>query len=66
MLGHVNVGKSSIVNAFLLCEDCSEHKWARLTRTLASIKEEGGDMAAAANTLQDVHVETFGLLSKQE
>lgn len=29
-------------------------------------KEQGGDVVAAADTLQDVHVETFGALSKRE
>lgn len=43
-----------------------EAERARLTRALAIIKEEDGDIAAAADTLQDVHVETFGSLSKRE
>ncbi|KAL7580440.1 hypothetical protein ACA910_004460 [Epithemia clementina (nom. ined.)] len=43
-----------------------ERERAQLTRALATIKEEAGDVAAAADTLQDVHVETFGSLSKRE
>lgn len=43
-----------------------EAERARLTRALAAIKEEEGDVAAAADVLQDVHVETYGSLSKKE
>jgi len=43
-----------------------EAERARLTRALATIKEEDGDVAAAAEVLQDVHVETYGSLSKRE
>lgn len=43
-----------------------EAERARLTFALATIKEEDGDIAAAADVLQDVHVETYGSLSKRE
>mmetsp|Transcript_22550 Transcript_22550/g.31470 ORF Transcript_22550/g.31470 Transcript_22550/m.31470 type:complete len:462 (-) Transcript_22550:309-1694(-) len=43
-----------------------EAERARLTRGLATIKEQDGDIAEAANVLQDVHVETYGSLSKRE
>jgi len=43
-----------------------EAERARLTRALAIIKEEDGDIAGAADILQDVHVETYGSLSKRE
>mmetsp|Transcript_9813 Transcript_9813/g.23690 ORF Transcript_9813/g.23690 Transcript_9813/m.23690 type:complete len:458 (+) Transcript_9813:71-1444(+) len=43
-----------------------ERERAQMTRALATIKEEEGDVAAAAETLQDVHVETFGSLSKRD
>lgn len=43
-----------------------EAERARLTRALAMIKEQNGDLAAAADVLQEVHVETYGSLSKKE
>merc|ERR1712137_1164255 len=43
-----------------------EGERARLTRALATIKEEEGDIAGAADVLQEVHVETYGSLSKRE
>lgn len=43
-----------------------ERERAQFTRALATIKEEEGDVAAAADILQDVHVETFGTLSKRD
>jgi 26S proteasome regulatory subunit N5 len=43
-----------------------EAERARLTRALATIKEQEGDVAAAADILQEVHVETYGSLSKKE
>jgi len=43
-----------------------EAERARLTRALSTIKEEDGDIAGAAEVLQDVHVETYGSLSKRE
>mmetsp|Transcript_9037 Transcript_9037/g.11324 ORF Transcript_9037/g.11324 Transcript_9037/m.11324 type:complete len:469 (+) Transcript_9037:17-1423(+) len=43
-----------------------EAERARLTRALSIIKEQDGDIAGAADTLQDVHVETYGSLSKRE
>ncbi|XP_064616223.1 26S proteasome non-ATPase regulatory subunit 12-like [Liolophura sinensis] len=39
---------------------------ARLTRTLAKIKEDGGDITEAANVLQELQVETFGSMEKRE
>jgi len=43
-----------------------EAERARLTRTLAIIKESSGDIPGAAAVLQDVHVETYGSISKRE
>mmetsp|Transcript_46583 Transcript_46583/g.68838 ORF Transcript_46583/g.68838 Transcript_46583/m.68838 type:complete len:461 (+) Transcript_46583:106-1488(+) len=43
-----------------------EAERARLTRALATIKEEDGLIAEAADCLQEVHVETYGALSKRE
>eukprot|EP00980_Cylindrotheca_fusiformis_P024251 scaffold11680_cov142-Cylindrotheca_fusiformis.AAC.9 len=43
-----------------------EGELARLTRALAIIKEQEGDIAGAADVLQEVHVETYGSLSKRE
>lgn len=39
---------------------------ARLTRTLAKIKEEQGAITEAANILQELQVETFGSMDKKE
>lgn len=39
---------------------------ARLTKILATIKEEDGDTDEAANLLQEVQVETFGAMDKIE
>jgi len=43
-----------------------EAERARLTRTVAIIKESAGDIAGAADALQEVHVETYGSISKRE
>jgi len=43
-----------------------ERERAQLTRALASIQEREGNVAEAATVLQDVHVETYGSLSKRE
>ena len=43
-----------------------EAERARLTRTLAILKEAKGDTSGAADVLQEVHVETYGSLSKRE
>lgn len=43
-----------------------EAERARLTRTMAVIKELQGDASGAADVLQEVHVETYGSLSKRE
>lgn len=43
-----------------------EAQRARLTRALAIIKEQEGDIPGAADILQEVHVETYGSLSKRE
>lgn len=43
-----------------------EAERARLTRALAIIKEQEGDIPGAADILQEVHVETYGSLSKRE
>ncbi|KAL8566124.1 26S proteasome non-ATPase regulatory subunit 12 [Nucella lapillus] len=39
---------------------------ARLTRTLAKIKEDGGKVTEAADILQELQVETFGSMEKKE
>ncbi|XP_019613775.1 PREDICTED: 26S proteasome non-ATPase regulatory subunit 12-like [Branchiostoma belcheri] len=39
---------------------------ARLTRILAKIKEDEGNITEAANVLQDLQVETFGSMEKKE
>eukprot|EP00274_Cyanoptyche_gloeocystis_P001074 CAMPEP_0196663716 /NCGR_PEP_ID=MMETSP1086-20130531/53939_1 /TAXON_ID=77921 /ORGANISM="Cyanoptyche gloeocystis , Strain SAG4.97" /LENGTH=441 /DNA_ID=CAMNT_0041999635 /DNA_START=49 /DNA_END=1374 /DNA_ORIENTATION=+ len=39
---------------------------ARLTRTLAQMQEADGDVSQAAETLQEVQVETFGGMEKRE
>jgi 26S proteasome regulatory subunit N5 len=39
---------------------------ARITRQLASMKEQDGDISEAANILQEVAVETFGSMAKVE
>ena len=39
---------------------------ARLTRMLAKIKEDQGDIAGAAEVLQEVQVETFGSMDRRE
>jgi len=43
-----------------------EAERARLTRALAILKESDGDVPGAADILQEVHVETYGSLSKRE
>lgn len=43
-----------------------EAERARLTRTVAILKESAGDIAGAADVLQEVHVETYGSISKRE
>mmetsp|Transcript_22266 Transcript_22266/g.39999 ORF Transcript_22266/g.39999 Transcript_22266/m.39999 type:complete len:475 (-) Transcript_22266:233-1657(-) len=43
-----------------------EAERARLTRTMAILKESAGDISAAADVLQEVHVETYGSISKRE
>lgn len=39
---------------------------ARLTRRLAAMKESEGNIAEAADILQEVAVETFGAMAKTE
>ncbi|XP_065826835.1 26S proteasome non-ATPase regulatory subunit 12-like isoform X1 [Oscarella lobularis] len=39
---------------------------ARLTRRLAKMREDDGDVAGAAKILQDLQVETFGSMEKRE
>lgn len=43
-----------------------ERERAVLTRAMATIEEQDGDIAKAASVLQEVHVETYGSLSKTE
>lgn len=39
---------------------------ARLTRMLAKIKEDGGDLDAATALMAELHVETYGTMEKRE
>eukprot|EP01112_Ceratiomyxa_fruticulosa_P021673 TRINITY_DN7706_c0_g6_i1.p1 TRINITY_DN7706_c0_g6~~TRINITY_DN7706_c0_g6_i1.p1 ORF type:complete len:425 (+),score=93.96 TRINITY_DN7706_c0_g6_i1:170-1444(+) len=39
---------------------------ARLTRMVAKLKEEKGDLAAASSILQEIQVETFGAMERRE
>jgi len=43
-----------------------EAERARLTRCMSMILEQDGDVSTAADVLQEVHVETYGSLSKRE
>jgi len=43
-----------------------EAERAQLTRALATMKENAGDIDGAATVLQEVHVETYGSLSKKD
>ena len=43
-----------------------ENERARLTKVLAQIKEAEGDIAKAAEILQEVQVETYGTMEKSE
>lgn len=43
-----------------------EAERARLTRALAILKEQDGNISEAADVLQEVHIETYGSLSKRE
>jgi len=43
-----------------------EAERAQLTRALATMKENSGDIDGAATVLQEVHVETYGSLSKKD
>ncbi|GAB1600228.1 26S proteasome non-ATPase regulatory subunit 12-like [Argonauta hians] len=43
-----------------------ENERARLTRTLAKIKEDEDNISEAANILQELQVETFGSMEKKE
>lgn len=43
-----------------------ETERVKLTRVLAVMKESDGDIPGAADVLQEVHVETYGSLSKRE
>eukprot|EP00607_Mallomonas_marina_P006675 CAMPEP_0182437664 /NCGR_PEP_ID=MMETSP1167-20130531/85198_1 /TAXON_ID=2988 /ORGANISM="Mallomonas Sp, Strain CCMP3275" /LENGTH=183 /DNA_ID=CAMNT_0024630659 /DNA_START=470 /DNA_END=1018 /DNA_ORIENTATION=+ len=43
-----------------------EAEGARLHLMLANILEEDGDLAGACDAIQDVHVETYGTLTKRE
>jgi len=43
-----------------------EAERARLTRCMSMILEEDGNVSKAADVLQEVHVETYGSLSKRE
>ena len=39
---------------------------ARLSRTLAQIREDQGNLAEAASVLQELQVETYGSMEKKE
>jgi 26S proteasome regulatory subunit N5 len=43
-----------------------ERERAQLTRVAATLREEAGDIHGASQLLQQVHVETYGSLSKRE
>uniref|UniRef100_A0A2K5S629 PCI domain-containing protein n=1 Tax=Cebus imitator TaxID=2715852 RepID=A0A2K5S629_CEBIM len=43
-----------------------EIECARLTKTLATIKEQNGDVKEAASVLQELQVETYGSMKKKE
>lgn len=43
-----------------------EAERARLTRALSLLKEQDGNISEAADILQEVHIETYGSLSKRE
>lgn len=43
-----------------------EKERAQLTQQLSQIKEKNGDVAGAADVLQEVHVETYGAMTKLE
>mmetsp|Transcript_14875 Transcript_14875/g.32725 ORF Transcript_14875/g.32725 Transcript_14875/m.32725 type:complete len:469 (-) Transcript_14875:534-1940(-) len=43
-----------------------EAERARLTRAVAILREASGDVAGAADVLHEVHVETYGSISKRE
>jgi len=67
--GEAKVARDKLVEALRDITDGKiflEGERARLTRALAIIKEQGGDVAGAADVLQEVHVETYGSLSKKE
>lgn len=44
----------------------AEKERAQLTQALSQIKEKNGDVAGAADILQEVHVETYGAMTKKE
>eukprot|EP00936_MAST-01D_sp_MAST-1D-sp1_P000153 g153.t1 len=44
----------------------AEKERAQLTSILAAMKEAAGDVAGAATIMQEVHVETYGALTKME
>ena len=56
----------STVVLILLFQIYVEIERARLTRILAKIKEDQGDITEAANILQELQVETFGSMEKRE
>eukprot|EP00529_Nitzschia_sp_RCC80_P023752 CAMPEP_0113510040 /NCGR_PEP_ID=MMETSP0014_2-20120614/37909_1 /TAXON_ID=2857 /ORGANISM="Nitzschia sp." /LENGTH=461 /DNA_ID=CAMNT_0000405935 /DNA_START=63 /DNA_END=1448 /DNA_ORIENTATION=- /assembly_acc=CAM_ASM_000159 len=62
-------GRDKLVEALREISDGKiflEAERARLTRCMAMIMEQEGDMSKAADVLQEVHVETYGSLSKKE
>lgn len=61
--------REKLVNALREISDGKiflEAERARLTRCMAMILEQEGDVSTAADVLQEVHVETYGSLSKRE
>jgi len=67
--GETEEGREALVVALRDITDGKiflEAERARLTRCLAVIKEQNGDVSSAASILQEVHVETYGSLSKRE
>ena len=72
-LRQVTAGKVSLVDSWLF--DSTTLWWeqiyveverARLTHTLAKIKEADGDLDCAASIMQELQVETFGSMDKKE
>lgn len=51
---------------FVFCQIYVEVERARLTHRLAQLREEEGDVATAADIIQELQVETYGSMEKRE